>query len=164
MKKIILLIVTFSLFSLTIHKLHLSLTKVVYKPESKTIQTTMRLFIDDIETAINTKYQIESEMDTDREVKNLDELLQNYISENFSIIINNQKIPLHYLGKEYDQDIVYIYFENNINSNIKSISVENKILFNIYNDQQNLVKIRTPQVKKTLFFKPSHTQETIIIK
>ena len=44
------------LFAFTMHKYYLSSTKIEYKKESKTIQITMRFFIDDLQETINRTY------------------------------------------------------------------------------------------------------------
>ena len=164
MKKIILLFLFIPLLSFNLHKIHVSLTNIVYKKESKTLQITTRLFIDDIENALQKKYHSTTELNTERELDNTDALLQKYFQENFVLQLNDKNITLQFLGKEYDENIVYVYFEMKNIPDFKQLYLKNTLLFNIFDDQQNIVKIKKDKYQKTLFFKANHFNETLTIE
>jgi hypothetical protein len=162
-KKLIILLFAFLLLSFNLHKIHVSLTNIVYKQEKKILQITTRLFIDDFENALNKKFNKTIELNTDRKTKNIDKLINEYISENLEIKLNSNNIKLQYLGKEYEQDIVYIYFEiENIND-FNKIEVKNTCLFELFDDQRNIIKIKTKNTQKTFFLQPKHFKEYLTI-
>lgn len=163
MKKVVFFIVILSVLSFDLHKTHVSLSNIVYKKESKIFQVTTRLFIDDIENALRKKYHTKTELDTKKETSDTDLLFQKYFNENLIITLNNQKIKLQFLGKEYDQDIVYVYFEMENISDFNQISIQNSLLFDLFDDQQNITKLKIDDYQKTLFFKPNHFKETLTI-
>ncbi len=51
MKKYIFILILLPLVAFQTHKYYLSLTKIEYQKETKSIQITARIFIDDLETA-----------------------------------------------------------------------------------------------------------------
>jgi hypothetical protein len=162
-KKLIILLFAFLLLSFNLHKIHVSLTNVVYKQEKKILQITTRLFIDDLENALSKKFNKTIELNTDRETKNIDKLINEYISENLEIKLNSNNIKLQYLGKEYEQDIVYIYFEIENTNDFSKIEVKNTCLFELFDDQRNIIKIKTKKTKKTFFLQPKHFKESLTI-
>ena len=164
MKKTIFILFLLPLFSFNLHKIHVSLTNIVYKKESKTLQITTRIFIDDIENTINKKYGLKLEFDTEKETSETDKYLKKYFEENLKITIDNQEITLSYLGKEYDEDIVYVYFEMENIPDFKQIEVKNTVLFDLFDDQQNIIKIKDETTQKTFFLKPNHFKEILTIE
>lgn len=159
MKKIYVIITILSLFAFSVHKYHLSLTKMVLNNES--LQITMRCFIDDMETVINKTENIKSELDTDRELKEIDKYLKIYLLKNFKVKLNNKQRKLDFIGKEYEKDIVYFYFEIDSINEIKNIEVENNILLETFDDQQNIIKIDINNQKKTFYLKNSNHKELL---
>jgi len=164
MKNTIFILFLLPLFSFNLHKIHVSLTNIVYKKEPKTLQITTRVFIDDIENAINNKYGLSLELDTKRETSITDKYIEKYVKENLKITLDNQEITLLYLGKEYDDDIVYVYFEMENIKDFKQIEVSNTVLFDLFDDQQNIIKIKNETTQKTFFFKTNHFKENLTIK
>ncbi len=164
MKKTIFILFLLPLFSFNLHKIHVSLTNIVYKKESKTLQITTRIFIDDIENTINKKYGLKLEFDTEKETSETDKYLKKYFEENLKITLDNQEITLSYLGKEYDEDIVYVYFEMENIPDFKQIEVKNTVLFDLFDDQQNIIKIKDETTQKTFFLKPNHFKEILTIE
>jgi hypothetical protein len=160
MKNKLYLLLVIPLFAFALHNYHLSLTKIV-KSKSNTLEITMRYFIDDIETTINKLENVKSELNTDRELKNIDSLLQNYILNNFKIALNNNSQKLNFIGKEYEKDIVFFYLETDSISKIHNIEIQNKMLLNTFNDQQNLVKINLNHQKKTFYLKNGNDKEML---
>lgn len=164
MKKFLLILFLLPFLSFNLHKIHVSLTNIVYKKESKTLQVTTRLFINDIEDAINNKYGLKLELDSEKETSKTDDYIKKYLKENVQIKLDDQVIQLHYLGKEYDEDIVFIYFEKENISNFKKIAVSNTCLFDLFDDQKNIIKIKDGFIEKTFFLKPNHFKEILTIK
>ena len=50
------------LFAFTAHKYYVSSTKIEFKKESKTVQITMRIFIDDLQETINSSFSKDFEL------------------------------------------------------------------------------------------------------
>lgn len=163
MKKIIIIIVALSLVSFKLHNVHISLTKVTYKEDAKSVQVLMRCFINDITVAINAQNEIESEMATDRELTDVDTYLKEYLTQNFAIYINGKLMNFNYLGKEYDEDIVYFYLEIENVESIKNIEVKNAVLFHTFDDQQNLIKLKIKEIKKTFYLSNNKDKEMLKI-
>ena len=147
--KIGFIILLIPLFAFTAHKYYISSTKIEYKKESKTIQITMRFFIDDLQETINRTYSESVELALPNETAKIDSFISNYISKKLEVIINSNKKTYSFLGKEYNNDEIYIYLEIENVEFINKIEVKNSMLMEIFPEQQNIIKLYLNDAKKT---------------
>jgi len=158
-KSILLLLIP--LFAFSAHKYYISLTKVDYIKEKKTVQVTMRFFIDDVEKTLQNRYNIQLELATKQENKKANFYLEKYIGQKFKITINKQERALNYLGKEYENDVVFFYLElTNIDS-IEQIEVQNNMLFEEFEEQENYIKLNINNKKKTFILIKANDKEML---
>lgn len=140
------------LFSFNLHKYYISFTKIDYSKESKSLQITMKVFTDDLEKCINNQFNVDAKLNTNREINNVDNLINTYIEDKFYISVNNSDKKYTFLGKEYEKDETTIYLEiENIND-VEVIQVINKTLMEVLSDQQNIIKINIDNAKKSFIF------------
>ncbi len=137
------------MLAFTSHKYYLSLTKVAYIKESKSVQITARIFIDDLEAALDKKYAKSFELATKEEFKDADTYINKYVSSLLKVAINNKLIPFTYLGKKYETDVIYIFAEIENITEIKSIEIQNRILLDEFSEQQNIIKLNINNKKKS---------------
>ena len=143
------IILLIPLFAFTMHKYYVSSTKIEYKKENGTLQITMRIFIDDLQETINNTYQNNFELAVSNEPKELDSLINNYTLKKFEVIVDEDKKTYSFLGKEYKNDEIYLYFEISNIKRINSIEVKNEMLMEIFPDQKNIIKLYINSIKKT---------------
>ncbi|MEZ4859500.1 MAG: DUF6702 family protein [Flavobacteriaceae bacterium] len=152
-KKIKILLLVFILPCLVAaggHKFYVSTTKIEYKEDKKTLQIITKLFIDDIEDVLQERYHPEISLATNKETKVAEDFLKKYVLQKFKITIDGKETLLTYIGREYDVDVVKIYLEATEINTLKTLQVENKILFEISPDQQNIVHVKIEDKKKSL--------------
>ncbi|WP_397446731.1 DUF6702 family protein [Polaribacter sp. R77954] len=148
--KIAVLLFLIPLLSFTTHKYYLSLTQIKYKSESKSIQIIINVFMDDIETALNSDNNIDLQLTTKRELKNNDVYFEKYIKEKLFFKVDGTAKNFNYIGKEYDGDLVFFYLEiENINQ-VHSIDITNNILTKHFPKQQNLIKSKVGIKNKSI--------------
>lgn len=152
-----LLLALFLLFtSSTPHKFYVSTTNIEYVKEKQALQVITKIFVEDLEQVLQERYSSSIVLDPKKETKADIDYLKKYVSQKLTIIINEQPIELNYIGKEYDIDIVNMYFEAENISEIKSIEIENKILFDKFPEQQNIIHLITPDSKKNMILDKDH--------
>jgi len=64
--------------------------------------------------------------------------------------VNGTKREYNYIGLQYDVDRVKLYLEITNVSALEQIEIENKILFDTFEDQQNIIHIKTPEKRRSL--------------
>lgn len=139
------------LFAFTaMHKFYVSVSQINYIEDKQSVQITSRIFIDDMENLLRDKYDKGITLAGDDEAKEVDTYIKKYLKERFTITINGESQPVVFIGKEYDGDIMRCYLEVEHINDIKTLKVSNKVLFDLFEDQQNIVKTKIYSNQKSV--------------
>lgn len=138
------------------HKFYISTTNVEYVPEKQTIQIISKIFIEDLEQVLQERYSPLIVLSPTKETEVDINYLKKYVGQKLKISINNKPVELSYIGKEYDIDIMNMYFEIENISELTSIEIENKILFDMFPEQQNIIHIITPDANRNMILDKDH--------
>lgn len=136
--------------SFTAHKFYVSITKIEYSVEEESLQIINKLFIDDIEDVLQARYSKSVSLDPEKETPTDAEFLREYVLQKLVIEVNGEPVELSYLGHEYENDVVKSYIEVEGVSELKSISVENKMLMELFEEQQNIIHVKRGKKRKSL--------------
>ncbi len=149
--RIFLLLIIVPLVSATsVHKFYVSITKIEYVKEKNSIQIITKIFTDDIENALRQRYDRSISLDTKKETEAADEDLKGYILQKIKIKVNGKPVQLNYIGKEYDTDMVVAYMEVTDVNELKTIEIENKVLMEVFPEQQNIIHLKTSKSRRSL--------------
>lgn len=133
----------FPLFlSMAMHKFYVSVTEIEYVKEKKSVQIISRIFIDDLENALRARYKDGLTFAEHDEAPEVEIFLEKYLNDKLQITINGKQVMVKFLGKEYDNDIVFCYLEVTGVNQIDSFEVSNTVLFDRFDDQQNIIKLK----------------------
>lgn len=142
--------------SVALHKYYVSITEIEYVKEKKSVQIITRIFIDDFERLLRERYDDAIRLDSGKDEKEIDKVINKYMLSKMPIEINGTiKTPI-YIGKDYDDDILYIYYEIENISEIKTFHIENKTLFDLFEDQKNIVRTKINGRNKTFILIPQN--------
>lgn len=133
-----------------VHKFYVSITKIEYAKKENSLQIITKIFIDDIENALKKRYDPSISLDTKKETKETDELLKKYILQKIQLKVNGFPVQLDYLGQEYDTDMVVVYIEVKHVKDLKNIQIENKVLMDMFPEQQNIIHLKTLDHRRSL--------------
>lgn len=150
-QKILLLIFIIPLFAFTtMHKYYISVTQINYIEEKESVQITSRIFIDDFENILRLRYDKSITLAGQDESETINVFIEKYLKEKITIKINNKETNINFIGKEYEGDIMRCYLEIEGVKSIQSIEVSNKILFDLFEDQQNIIKTKINSKQKSV--------------
>ncbi|PCI06363.1 MAG: peptidase E [Flavobacteriaceae bacterium] len=138
--KILIILAILPFFAFGVHKYYISLTEVEYVPEKASLQIISRYFIDDLEFALEKEYSGTFQLNTVYEIDSVDNYFKKYLAKNILFNINSSPHAFNYIGKEYEDDIVYFYLEITQVDTLHTLEVKNTSLFKYFPDQQNVVK------------------------
>ena len=131
------------LFAFTsMHKYYLSLTQIEYNEKSKALQITMNVFIDDFELTMNNTFDKQFNLSTKEELTDSETYFNDYLKEHFKVKLEGQSVNFNYIGRKYEGDVVFFYLEFEDVTDVKSIEIENTVLFKYFEDQKNLIKLK----------------------
>ncbi|MCU7615305.1 hypothetical protein N0B16_12735 [Chryseobacterium sp. GMJ5] len=144
MKNIGLFLLSFFLFlSFTDekHPYHVGSVEINYNSTSKTFEITGRFFLDDLEDALHKKYDKPLHFNDAKYKIQLNEALKNYSSEYLKLKTGNKFLKVSYIGYEEDNESVNIFLESEKIENPKKIEAAVSFLYNLFDDQINIVHI-----------------------
>ncbi|MBT8303839.1 MAG: peptidase E [Bacteroidia bacterium] len=145
---IILLVIPMFAFT-SIHKFYVSVTQVDFIKEKGEVQITSRIFIDDLERLIRERYDESITLTGENESGLAEVYIEKYLKEKIGFVINGVPVKLNYLGKEYEDDIAICYLEIYGIEAIRSIEISNSVLFDIFEEQQNVIRTKINSKKKS---------------
>ena len=144
------IIIVLTLSSFQLHKFYVSIYQIQYAEKTKMLQITSRIFVDDLNAVLQKKYQTKTNIGEASESENDLILLKKYMAENFSIKVNNQIKVINFLSKEIESNVVVCYYNVKSISKIKSIEIQNTALFDLNNEQQNIIQLTILGKKKNI--------------
>lgn len=126
------------------HPFHVSVSDIRYKETDRSIQISTRIFLDDLELALqgysgNEKLDILDEENWDF----VEEQLKPYVLERLKLWDEKGRpYELAYVGAEIEDDVLWCYVEATKVRKFRQVKVQNTLLFEVWGDQENLVHVR----------------------
>jgi len=148
--KLLALVIVLPLMSFSIaHEYYVSVTEIEFVKDQQSVQIVSRVFVDDFEKMLRERYDESITLDIGKDETQIDAYTQRYLRAKLKISINNKPQSFEFLGKEYEDDIVYFYLEITDIPEINTFEIVNQVLFETFQDQQNLVKTKINSKNKS---------------
>ncbi len=142
MHYLILILFTFS--RIYFHPVHVSITNIDINSELNLTEISCQFFADDFKKIIQINEGVELMFEQGQELtqESID-AINNYIFSVFEIKINNEeKISFDFQHNKQDEALIWLYYKGEIPvRDIKSITLVNELMLDLYEDQTNLVII-----------------------
>ncbi|NQX86385.1 MAG: peptidase E [Flavobacteriaceae bacterium] len=163
-EKAIVLLLAIMLFSSfkAYHKFYVSITKVEYVKEKQAMQFISRIFIDDFEHMLQQRFDESIVLNEGKESEQIQLYVENYLKRKIKVVINGEEKSIQYIGKEYEKDIMYCYYEIPHITEVNTINVTNEVLFDMFDSQQNIVRLKINDTHKTFVLIPE--EKTGVLK
>jgi hypothetical protein len=157
----LLVLAVLSLSSFGMHKFYVSIYQVNYVPEKKMLQVTCRVFIDDINNALEKKYKKKFHLGDKDETPEDIAKMQQYITDNFTISVNNKPKTLEFRSKEMENNVLICYFRITGIQKITYLGITNKCLFDFVTEQQNIIQTTIYGKKNSLLLTADEPSDTL---
>jgi hypothetical protein len=118
--------------------------------EQESVQIISRIFIDDLEKALQTNYDEFLVLSYKDEAPIISTYIERYLQDHIKLKINNEAVTFNFIGKEYEGDIARCYLEVENVKYIETLEITNSILFDLFNAQQNIVKTKINSKNKSV--------------
>lgn len=161
MNKLIIFCAVFFLFAFK-HPIYMSVTDLKYNAMEKSIQGSVKLFINDAEAAlkkVNAK-SIDLINSTDKE--DTKKILDNYLKKRLILKMNKELKSFDVLGYEIEEEAVWIYIEFKKCATPKKIEIENTLLYEHLKTQTNIVHFDVNG--KTKSYKVSNPEKMVLFE
>ncbi|HEX8633490.1 MAG TPA: DUF6702 family protein [Pyrinomonadaceae bacterium] len=133
------------------HKFHTSFTEADYNAAERSLQITLRTFPDDLEKVLNRRGGTAVRLDRKQEAE---PLLVAYLQETFQLKnAAGEIVKLSWVGMDAGVDSAWLYFEARLPEGCAGTTLRNRFMFDLYDDQINLVNFKQDGKKRALTFK-----------
>ena len=141
------------------HRYHTSVTRLEYNAEEHLTEITVQTFADDIEAAL-------SKRSGGRNVrlngaKETNALVLDYLRTVFELKSGDAAVELQWIGMELKGYTVWIYLQARAPADLSKASLRNKLLFDLFADQVNIVNVLNDGKRTSLVFKRGDTAKEI---
>ena len=147
------------------HKFYVSITQIEYIEDTHRLQLITKLFIDDVEAALQLRQNKAiklAKQNTPSEEE--EEWLKNYIFQKLAIQANGSNLTLNYIGAEYEIDLVKIYIEVLLPEATKQATIENKALMEMFTNQQNIVHFSKGKSRRSFILEKENPKALLNFK
>jgi hypothetical protein len=142
------------------HPLHLSVVNMTLEEDSLKINFSVRLFQEDIITLLGI---------LNHEAMHKNQILDstavsNYIKNAIRVDVDQQKTKAILKHEKSDEVEYWLFYEIKLNKIPNEITIHDKILLDIFLDQQNLVIFSFKNKEKGLTFDQQNQKQPIVLK
>lgn len=131
------------------HPLHVSTTEISFNGKEKSLEISCRLFTDDFEDALAKVYKVKTDLNKPAMHQAMDELIKKYLATHLQYNVNGKTMEATYIGFENDIEVTNVYLEITNVSSLQKLSLSNSILFEMFDDQMNILHVEKAGVRKS---------------
>ncbi len=151
--------------SVAVHPIHLSISDIEHNTKDNSLEIIHKVFIDDFEKILELNYKARLHLATEKENPETDKLIIDYLTKNFAVEIDGkaQKIDFHGKYGNAKEDIFAIWLLAKVENvgKLQKIKVRNKLLMDLYDDQDNFVHIKYAGQRKSIRFRESKQEDEV---
>ena len=132
------------------HPLHVSTTEISFNAKEKSLEISCKLFTDDFEDALAKLYKVKTDLNKPAMHKAMDELIKKYLATHLQYIVNGKIMEATYIGFENDIEATNVYLEITNVSSLQKLSLNNSILYEMFDDQMNILHVEKASIRKSV--------------
>ncbi len=130
------------------HPVHLSVTSIEYNAENLEFRVAFKIFYDDFESIIGSKYGVVLNLGGADELENGPEYFSKYINENFKLRAGESDLFPEFQYKKIVEYSIWLYYIYKCDSPPENIGINNGLMMDLFSDQTNLVLIKIGDFEK----------------
>ncbi|NBL64726.1 hypothetical protein GV828_05870 [Flavobacterium sp. NST-5] len=161
MKKWVFLILVFAATSgFTTHKFYVSINEVNFSASKNRLEITSRIFIDDLELALEKRFNTKFNLGTSQQKSDFVAFLQKYFNEKLQVKVNQVSRTPQIVNTEIEDGVFICYFLIKDVAKIQNIEIKNTALMELY-DQQHIFHINVSGNKKSVMLTDANQSELL---
>ena len=132
-----------------VHPYYMSVTELEYKSADKEIQISSKIFIDDLEYALQEEYKTKVEILNAADQKKNEALLDKFFRKHLKLSVDGKPVSYQLIGFEREEEAIWTYLVVKNISKLKSATVFNDLLYNYRDDQINIIHFKNNNDRKS---------------
>jgi len=154
----LLAVLVFGLTAMNVHRFYVAIYQIKHVPEKARIEITTRIFVDDLNDAIQKAFHQKTFIGTEKETPEAIALLKKYLAEKFKVSIDGKFRTMNYLSSEMENNVIICYFSIKNIPKVSTMEVENTVLTELYSEQQNIIQYSNNKNKQNLLLTSETTK------
>jgi hypothetical protein len=73
----------------------------------------------------------------------INKLINTYLQQHLTVKVNGKPVAFDYVGSELEKDVMWVYIEYKKVKSIKTLDVENTLLYDSFDKQTNIIRLET---------------------
>jgi hypothetical protein len=126
------------------------MTEISFNPKSGNLEVSVRMFTDDLEKALRLDCNCKVDLSKPEIQEKMKPLLKNYLQKKLHLFPDGKPVDFQFLGFEKEEESTWSFLEIKLPKAPVSLKVENSLLYEIQNQQSNLVRFRKAGFDKTI--------------
>lgn len=131
------------------HPVHVSITNMEYFKEQKNITVSFKVYNDDFRLLFVHLNEKDINLGVDGNHDKYKSLIDGYFKNHFKLQINGKdSLTIFNKGWKLEEDAYWFYYDIPVKTEIKTVTITNTILFDLYYDQKNLLLFKSGNFEK----------------
>jgi hypothetical protein len=158
-------LVFFILFSSWYHPVHVSVTNIDIDPETGQVGISIKLFSDDFEDLIFSKYGVKLHITAQEDPDDKIDVVNRYISEALRCLINgNDPVSLEYSESRLNEEAIWLSYVYTHKGRIREMKINNTLMLEKFEDQTNLLILSYGDMQNGYRMNNKNTELSLSIK
>ena len=132
------------------HAFYVSVCEIYHNPKTLSLEISMKIFIDDLELAIQNSGREDFKILEDVDQDLIGEEIERYLQDKLVIQVDDKNTANNLIGFELEGDALICYIEIEKIESISKIKVHNSVITELYEDQINLTHLQYKEQLKSL--------------
>lgn len=144
-----------------LHPFHVSVCDINHNQKSHKLEVSVKIFIDDIGQAVQQNGYPAFAIEDTTDLKDAGKKIFSYLNKKLHVRVDRHPVKFNFLGYEFSDDSILCYLESEKLPKIHDIAIENKLLFDVLDDQINLTHFNYKGKSKTIKTTPDQISELL---
>jgi len=131
------------------HPLYITVTDINHNAKDKTLEISCKMFTNDFEAVLEKTGHTKVDLSDAKNKAATDKLIADYVGKHLLVKVDGRPVALQFVGSEEEEDGTWSYFQVSNISSVKKIDVSNSLLYDIFNQEINLMHASVGGVKKS---------------
>ena len=143
------------------HPFHVSVTQIDHNAAEQRLEISCKMFTDDFEAVLSRNYQTKADLAAADKHAEMDKLVSDYLQKNLALVVDAKKVSFNYVGFERENESAFVYIEVDHIPAFKKVDITNKIMYDFYDDQINIMHVTNGGKRKSV--RLNYPNETISV-
>lgn len=131
------------------HPFHLAVVEIEHNAGDHSLEISCKIYTDDFETILKKINKTHVDLINPADKVQTQKWISNYINTHVKITVDGKAYSLECIGFERDNDAIFSYFGIDGINSVKKIDISNKVLFDLFDDQTNVMHVTVGGTRKS---------------